>query len=86
MKKGDLFVTPDGDRIEVRRVHGRNEWADIAVIQPHGACWIKRQPLIDGEFAFAADQRIELHDDDGTLMGYMTINTRRPHEPVGTQE
>lgn len=53
MKKGDVFVTPDGDTIEVRRVS--YAWADIKVTQPHGASWTKRQPVNDNsEFPFAA--------------------------------
>ena len=57
MKKGDVFVTPDGDRIEVRRCgYG---WADIKVTQPHGANWTKRQPLVNGEFAYEARRMID---------------------------
>ena len=72
MKKGDVFVEPDGTRIEVRRVQAESEWADIKVIQPHGAFWTKRQPLVDGRFVFAAERcyhescdgvdQTELHD------------------------
>jgi hypothetical protein len=51
MKKGDVFVTPYGDTIEVRRVSVMR-WADIKVTQPHGASWTKRQPLVDGQFKF----------------------------------
>ena len=54
MNKGDVFKTPTGDTIEVRRVQRESEWADIKVTQPHGANWTKRQPLVDGEFVFAA--------------------------------
>ena len=54
MKKGDVYMTLDGDTIEVRRVHSLNEWADIKVTQPHGANWTKRQPLVDGDFKFDA--------------------------------
>jgi hypothetical protein len=62
MKKGDVFTTPYGDTIEVRRVHSLNEWADIKVTQTHGATWTKRQPLVNDEFAFKTSkwQTVEL--------------------------
>ena len=53
MKRGDVFTTTYGDRIEVLRVHSASLWADIRVTQPHGASWTKRQPLVDGKFRFA---------------------------------
>ena len=47
MKKGDVFETPDGATIEVFRAAKDGSWADIFVMQPHGAWWTKRQPLVD---------------------------------------
>jgi hypothetical protein len=52
MKKGDVFETPDGATIEVFRAAKDGSWADIFVMQPHGAWWTKRQPLVDGKFKF----------------------------------
>ena len=57
MKKGDVFVTPYGDLIQVRRCG--EGWADIKVTQPHGANWTKRQPLVNGEFVFEARRVID---------------------------
>ena len=95
MKKGDIFVTPDGDLIEVRRCgYG---WADIKVTQPHGASWTKRQPLVNGELSFKAVQCFhelvlmivsevpELPALPTKLGGVPVIDSRTPHKtPAST--
>jgi hypothetical protein len=54
LKRGDEFYTETGI-VTVRRVAKDNSWADILVEQGStGATWTKRQPLVDGNFAFAA--------------------------------
>jgi hypothetical protein len=49
---GDVFVNEDNTRIVITRVARDNTWADIRVVQPHGAEWRKRQPLHDGRLPF----------------------------------
>jgi hypothetical protein len=44
-----------GHLIRVTRVAKDKTWADIVVFDD-GASWSKRQPLIDGHFAFAVEE------------------------------
>jgi hypothetical protein len=60
MRKGDIFIghpeRPLAERhmIEVRRVAKDGSWADIKV-QTWACMWTKRQPLVEGAFAFPSE-------------------------------
>jgi hypothetical protein len=57
IRKGDRYWSETmRATIYVTRVSKAGAWADIFVEQPGGACWAKRQPLIDGRFGFQAEQ------------------------------
>lgn len=56
MQKGDQFYGRQGLLIVVNRVSKAQEWADITVYARGGTYWTKRQPLVNGGFAFQAEK------------------------------
>jgi hypothetical protein len=58
LRKGDQFYSHTMQAaFRVTRVSRAAKWADIVVRQDRtGVTWSKRQPLVDGRFAFQAEQ------------------------------
>jgi hypothetical protein len=53
VQNGDVYACDIGT-VVIRRMARDLSWADIKVVQPHGASWTKRQPLRAGQLPFPA--------------------------------